>query len=129
MELSAKETWARLLEEARLELPEATMRTWLEPAEPVALDEGRLIVSAPDQFSVEWNKSKHAQLLSRLAARTFGAPLDVVFQVQAERTERPQMDFFVAPLPDQVPARASMATPLNYRYTFKTFDIILHWSI
>ena len=99
MELSAKETWARLLDEARLELPEATMRTWLEPAEPVALDEGRLIVSAPDQFAVEWNESKHSQLLSRLASRTFGKPLDIVFQVQAERTERPQMDFFVAPIP------------------------------
>ena len=123
MELSAKETWARLLDEARLELPEATMRTWLEPAEPVALDEGRLIVSAPDQFAVEWNESKHSQLLSRLASRTFGTPLDIVFQVQAERTERPQMDFFVAPIPGNDGDPVPMATPLNHRYTFKTFVI------
>ncbi len=123
MKLSAKETWARLLDEARLELPEATMRTWLEPAEPVALDEGRLIVSAPDQFAVEWNETKHSQLLSRLASRTFGTPLDIVFQVQAERTERPQMDFFVAPIPGNDADPAPMATPLNHRYTFKTFVI------
>jgi chromosomal replication initiator protein len=123
MELSAKEIWARLMEEARLELPEATMRTWLEPAEPVALDEGRLIVSAPDQFAVEWNESKHAQLLSRLASKKFGTPLDVVFQVQTERTQRPQMDFFVAPPPTSTDPPAPMATPLNHRYTFKTFVI------
>jgi chromosomal replication initiator protein len=123
MELSAKETWARLLEEARLELPEATMRTWLEPAEPVALNDNRLIVSAPDQFSVEWNESKHAQMLSRLAARAFGAPLDVVFQVQTERAERPQMDFFVAPPPSEGDGKTPMATPLNHRYTFTTFVI------
>lgn len=123
MELSAKETWARLIEEVRLELPEATMRTWLDPADPVALDEGRLIVSCPDQFAVEWNESKHAQLLSRLAAKTFGTPLDVVFQVQTERTQRPQMDFFVAPPPASTDAPAHMATPLNHRYTFKTFVI------
>ncbi len=99
------------------------MRTWLEPAEPVALDEGRLIVSAPDQFAVEWNETKHSQLLSRLASRTFGTPLDIVFQVQAERTERPQMDFFVAPIPGNDGDPAPMATPLNHRYTFKTFVI------
>ncbi|MCH8143157.1 MAG: chromosomal replication initiator protein DnaA [Gemmatimonadetes bacterium] len=123
MELSAQETWSRLLEQARLELSEATMRTWLEPAEPVALDNGCLIVSAPDQFAVEWNESKHAQLLSRLAFQTFGAPLDVVFQVQAERTQRPQMDFFVAPPPTPPSGAARMATPLNHRYTFETFVI------
>ncbi len=123
MELSAKETWARLLDEARLELAEATMRTWLEPAEPVALDDGCLIVSAPDQFAVEWNESKHSQLLSRLASRTFGTPLDIVFRVQAERTERPQMDFFVAPIPGSDRDPVPMATPLNQRYTFKTFVI------
>ena len=87
MELSAVETWARVLEEARQKLPEATMRTWLEPTEPTALEDGRLVVSAPDQFSVEWNESKHAGLLSRLASAIVGTPIDIVFQVQAERTE------------------------------------------
>ena len=96
------------------------MRTWLEPAEPVALDNGRLIVSAPDQFAVEWNESKHAQLLSRLASKTFGAPLDVVFQVQAERTERPQMDFFVAPPPAAPSGPATMATPQTRQTSVKS---------
>jgi chromosomal replication initiator protein len=124
MELTAEETWSRLLEEARHELPDNTMRTWLEPAEAVALDEGRLIVSAPDQFAVEWNESKHSQLLSRLATQAFGHPLEIVFQVQAERTQRPQMDFFVAPPPSRVDsATVRMATPLNHRYTFSTFVI------
>ena len=123
MELSAKETWARLLAEARLELPDATMRTWLEPAEAVALDGERLIVSAPDQFAVEWNESKHAQLLSQIAARALGAPLDIVFEVQAERKQRPQMDFFVAPPANDYTTPSPMATPLNQRYTFKTFVI------
>ena len=67
MELSAKDAWSRLLEEARRELPDATVRTWLEPAEAIALDDGRLVLGAPDQFAVEWNESKHAPLLSRLA--------------------------------------------------------------
>src|SRR5690349_23279445 len=96
MEQSTKEAWKRLLDEARRELPDATVRTWLEPAAPIALDDGRLIMGAPDQFAVEWNETKHASLLARVAERVFGHPLAVVFRVHEDRTQRPQMDFFVA---------------------------------
>ncbi|MSR06275.1 MAG: chromosomal replication initiator protein DnaA [Gemmatimonadetes bacterium] len=124
MELSAKEAWSRVLEEARRELPDATVRTWLEPAEPVGLSNGRLVLAAPDQFAVEWNESKHAPLLSRLAAKSLGQALTVSFQVQEERAQRPQMDFFVAPPPSTGPTKPlKRATPLNDRYTFRTFVI------
>jgi chromosomal replication initiator protein len=125
MELSAKEAWTRLLDEARRELPDATVRTWLEPAQAVALADGRLIVETPDQFAAEWNESKHGPLLSRLAAERLGTPVSVVFQVQEERARRPQMDFFVAPPPGEPasPQPRRRATPLNERYTFRTFVI------
>ncbi len=117
-----KETWKRLLDEVRADLPEATIRTWLEPATPLALDDGRLIVGTPDQFAAEWNETKHAAVLSRAAERVLGRPTPVVFRVQEERQQRPQMDFFVAakPLP---PGPAAPTTPLNERYTFRTFVI------
>ena len=67
MELSAKDAWTRLIAEARRELPDPTVRTWLEPATPIAFEEDRLIVSAPYQFAVEWHTSKHSALLSRIA--------------------------------------------------------------
>ena len=124
MELSAKETWTRLLDEARRELPDATVRTWLEPAEAIAFSDGRLILGTPDQFAAEWNESKHGPLLSRLAAERLGTPVDIVFQVQEERAKRPQMDFFVAPpTAEAAPEARRRMTPLNERYTFRTFVI------
>ncbi len=126
MEQSAKEAWKRLLEEARRELPDATVRTWLEPAEPIALDDGRLILGAPDQFAVEWNESKHGTLLARAAERVFGRPTAVVFRVQEDRQQRPQMDFFVAPRTGAVATERGAAganTPLNERYTFESFVV------
>lgn len=122
MELSAQQAWARLLKAARSELPDPTVRTWLEPLQPIALDEGRLMLGAPDQFSVEWNESKHTELLSRLAAEAVGSDLDVVFQVHEERTRRPQMDFFVAPT-GNADQQARATRPLNERYSFRTFVI------
>jgi len=50
----------------------------------------------------------------------------VVFRVQEERQQRPQMDFFVAPRESgaAAPNKAAVpTTPLNERYTFQTFVI------
>ncbi len=82
MQLSAKEAWKRILDEAHRELPDHTIRTWLEPTEAIALDEGRLIVGAPDQFAVEWNETKHATLFRKLAEPLLGQPTSIVFRVQ-----------------------------------------------
>ena len=101
------------------------MRTWLEPSEPIALDDGRLILGAPDQFAAEWNESKHASLLARVAERVLGRPTTVVFRVQEDRQRRPQMDFFVAPRESSGVATATNigTTPLNERYSFQSFVI------
>ena len=124
MEQTAKEAWKRLLDEARRELPDAAVKSWLEPAQPIALHEGRLIVGAPDQYAAEWNEQKYAPLLSRAAERLLGRPTSVVFQVQEERQRRPQMDFFVArPAVALAEKGSGQTTPLNERYTFETFVI------
>ena len=94
MQLSAKEAWKRILDEAQRELPADIIRNWLEPTEAIALDEGQLVIGAPDQFAAEWNETKHASLLTRLAEPVVGRPTAVVFRVQEERQRRPQMDFF-----------------------------------
>jgi chromosomal replication initiator protein len=125
MQLSPKDLWARVLVEARGELPDHTVRTWLEPAEAIALEAGELVIGAPDQFAVQWNESKHASVLSRLAQHVAGQPVTVVFRVTEERQKRPQMDLFVAPPPGvpAAPKQNSSTQPLNERYTFDTFVI------
>ena len=127
LQLTAQEAWKRILESAHRELPDHAVRTWLEPTEAIALDEGRLIVGAPDQFAVDWNETKHAQILSKLAEPVLGRTTAVVFRVQEERQKRPQMDFFVAPLSESDGLVGgqdeSQAQPLNERYSFDTFVI------
>ena len=127
MEQSPKDTWKRLLDRARTRLPEPTLRTWLEPAEAVAFEDGRLVLATPDQFAAEWNESKHAKLLGELSSELFGQPIEVAFRVQEERSRRPQMDFFVAaPTPAAaapVGGAPAWAMPLNERYTFGTFVV------
>jgi chromosomal replication initiator protein len=128
MELTASEVWARLLERVRPELPEQSFRTWLEPTEALEITGDTLFIGTPDRFAAEWNESKHADLLASVAPVALGHPITVVFRVTEERQARPQMDFFVAPVPDEkkdgapVAARPDISS-LNPRYTFDNFVI------
>ena len=125
--LSPTDIWARLLARAKLELPEQTFRTWLEPSEALQIDGNTLIVGVPDQFAADWNETKHAYILSGYAPIALGHPIQVKFRVHEERKSRPQMDLFVAPKPEEhrVPLKGSNTsnTSLNERYTFAQFVI------
>jgi chromosomal replication initiator protein len=131
MSLSAREVWSRLLDRARLELPDQTFRTWLEPVEPLEVEGNTLVLGTPDQFAADWNESKHAQLLAGYAPVALGHPMRVVFKVHEAQRTRPQMDLFVAPPPDSTaPSAATPKTqeggssaPLSPRYTFDHFVI------
>jgi chromosomal replication initiator protein len=127
MPLSPAEVWKRLLDRARQELPDQTFQAWLEPTEALSLEGGILFVGAPDQFTADWNESKHSELLSSYSPIVLGHPLSVVFRVNEERKKRSQMDFFVAPPPTIVkPAHAqngNSSPPLSERYTFDLFVI------
>ena len=75
---------------------------------------------------MEWNESKHAGILSRLAEPVIGRPTAIVFRVLEDRQKRPQMDFFVAPAPPSATPAVSTnpsTQPLNERYTFQHFVI------
>ncbi|MBL0938857.1 MAG: chromosomal replication initiator protein DnaA [Gemmatimonadaceae bacterium] len=128
MSLSPAEIWDRLRQRARQVLPEQTYRTWLEPAAALVVEGDTLIVGAPDQFSADWNESKHADLLATFAPVALGHPMAVRFRVHEERVGRVQMDMFVAPPPAPIVAppvqqQSRVSTPLNPRYTFDQFVI------
>jgi chromosomal replication initiator protein len=127
MSLSPSEVWKLLLDRARQELPDQTFQAWLEPTEALSIEGGRLIVGAPDQFTADWNESKHSTLLSSYSPIALGYPLNVTFRVNEERKRRSQMDFFVAPpvavLKPGAIQNANSSTPLSRRYTFDLFVI------
>jgi len=127
MSLSPSEVWKRLLDRARQELPDQTFQAWLEPTEALSIEGNTIFVGAPDQFTADWNDSKHAELLSSYAPIVLGYPLKVAFRVHEERKKRSQMDFFVAPPPTlakPLPTHSGTSSPpLSDRYTFDLFVI------
>lgn len=132
MDLAPQEVWSRLLECARREIAEHTFRTWLEPTQAVELRGNKLTVAVPDQFSADWNESKHAALLTSLAPIALGQPCQVEFVVDSRSRSRVQMDLFVAPAAAAASAASAAATNgaahaprplLNTKYTLDNFVI------
>ncbi|MBM4192939.1 MAG: chromosomal replication initiator protein DnaA [Gemmatimonadetes bacterium] len=127
MTLSAADFWKVLLDRARAELPDHVVSTWLAPLAAVELKEDQLTLAAPDQWSVEWNESKHQTQLESFGPVCFGHPITVRFVVQSERITRSQMDLF-APKPDSntpITRQDSVTNKpvLNQRYTFSAFVV------
>jgi chromosomal replication initiator protein len=127
MSLTPAETWKRLLDLARREIPEQTFRTWLEPTEALTITGDTLSIGVPDQFAADWNESKHAELFASYAPIALGHPLKNLFKVHEERKKRSQMDFFVAPpAANSATLKAQDAATrlqLSERYTFDQFVI------
>lgn len=127
MSLTAQETWKRLLDRARQDIPEQTFRTWLEPTEALTIDNNTISVAVPDQFAADWNESKHSELFATYGPIALGHPIRVVFKVNEERKKRSQMDFFVAPPVTSFATGKSQPganqAPLSSRYTFDHFVV------
>jgi len=127
MSLTPAETWKRLLDRARQDIPEQTFRTWLEPTEALGIEGSILSIGVPDQFAADWNESKHADLFASYAPIALGHPIKVVFRVNEERKKRSQMDFFVAPPPTNSASvksqQSASLAQLSDRYTFDHFVI------
>src|SRR5688572_9945470 len=126
MELTAAEIWNRLLNQAKNDLPEQTVRVWLDSAQPLRVEGDKLVMGTPDQLAADWNEMKHATILAEYGPVALGHPIRVEFEVMPERLSRAQMDLFVAPIKGS--AEAANATtpssaPLSDRYTFRHFVI------
>ncbi len=127
MSLSPAEVWKLLLDRARQELPDQTFQAWLEPTDALSIEGTTLFVGTPDQFTADWNESKHSVLLSSYSPIVLGHPMSIVFKVHEERKKRSQMDFFVAPPAVSVRhiqgQSSNTSPPLSQRYTFDLFVI------
>ncbi len=130
MELTAAEAWSRILEDARLALPERAFSTWLEPTEAVAISHDLLVVSTPNRFAVEWVEDNYAELLETIAERCCGRRFELSVQYQPDAAAGSHPAVFSpppslsTPLPNPGGGRETGVYPvLNERYTFERFVV------
>ena len=129
MERGVTELWNRILNQAKIGLPEQSFRTWLSSAKAVSWTDGVLHIAATSRFHAEWLEDKYGGVVQEIAHRILGEPVKLRFSSDASSPDRSTPEISVARVVDLAPPPPTPAPPaepvsgLNTRYTFKRFIV------
>lgn len=114
--MNAKDAWLATLGQLRVQLPRTTYDTWLRRAELVGHEDGRYVVSVPNDFVRDWIDKHLIESMEAALATFSGRPASIQLTVwQSEKTE-------TGPLFSGRPAyRELISGTLNPAYTLDTY--------
>jgi len=78
-ELDARDVWARVLEELRMQMTRATFDTWLGGSQIGCVDDGVMTVLVRDEYAVEWLRARWGTPIQRTLTGIVGQPVNVRF--------------------------------------------------
>jgi chromosomal replication initiator protein len=126
-ELTAEDLWNAISRSLREALSETTYETWFGNAEPRSLDDGRLVVVVPNDFTRDWIEG-HFQAVIAGAVREVSGREDLAVSIAVgESTRQPARAAPVAmeglTREPELQYRDSAELELNKKYTFDLFII------
>ena len=126
-ELTADGLWDAISRSLREALSETTYETWFGNAEPRSLDDGRLVVVVPNDFTRDWIEG-HFQAIIAGAVREASGREDLAVSIAVgESTRQPARPAPVAveglTREPELQYRDSAELELNKKYTFDLFII------
>jgi chromosomal replication initiator protein len=107
--------WTPIRDELRRAVTESTWHLWLEPLRPAALNDGELVLEAPDEIR-SWVTSNFSRLLQAAAAAVLGAGATV-------RVVAPGSVQAAQEAPGRPPKGSATGVAFNPRLTFDQFVI------
>jgi chromosomal replication initiator protein len=128
-----KRLWTECADALRLQVSDATWKTWFASVAPVSLDSQRLVLGVPNTIVRDHLESRYRELVTETVADTLGTPHDVTLEVLAlsapattlsvEELEARAREEHSAPAPLSFPTdtRDPATGPLNARDTFEAF--------
>jgi len=128
--------WTECAEALRVQVSDATWRTWFSSVAPVSLDNERLVLGVPNTIVRDLLETRYRRLVTDTVTDTMGAPYDVSLEVRGGVPPSPTVADVVSELGVTARQAASPpvddgfahlgdndAGPLNARYTFEAFVI------
>jgi len=124
-EQAGEQTWARVVDRAKQELPESSFSMWFSGVRATSLHDGVLEVLAPSDYVRDWLAKHYMDLIQNAAAEASGQTVRVHLGASGE----PPRPIVVpdAPLPAADRHERSVAAPLGApglpfpNYTFEAF--------
>ena len=90
-EQAAQETWSRIIDKARSELPESSFAMWFADVQATDLRDGVLDVVAPSDYVRDWIARHYLDLIRTGAAEALGTPVKIRLGA-AERVAEPPVE-------------------------------------
>ena len=119
--------WNETLEIIKSKLSKPSFDTWLKSTEAVDINDNRIIVQAPNEFSREWLETRYVELISDTLYQVTQKELRVDFTTPQERDNLEESiqyrENFLKKNQDEDSEENGNNSPLNPKYTFDTFVV------
>ena len=83
--------WTQCLDALRGELSQGQFNNWIKPLS-LALEDGQILLLAPNSFVLQWVKDRFLKRLEDLAENHFGRPMRFVLSVREESVTTPPLE-------------------------------------
>lgn len=123
-EISARSVWSQCCEIIKAQIPGPSFRTWINPIEPVKIEDDKLFVSIPNQFFIEWLEGRYSQLIQSAISAVAGGHFGISYVISepAQKEEIPPSKVSVPTVPiKSLEPKDQFESNLNPRYTFDNY--------
>jgi chromosomal replication initiator protein len=122
-----RDTWEQALRLAERRLGREAVEGWLRDAQPLSLEEGRLVLAVPNATARTWIEKKYAPTLRQALTAVRGNATEVAI-VQQAQAPAPRPPGRGAPRTPGRPSRPAVSalfapSPLKEKYTFDHFVV------
>lgn len=129
-EPNPKEIWDDCCELIKGQISGPSFRTWINPIEPLRVENNKLIVSIPNQFFIEWLEGRYSELIQSSLRQVVNEGFSISYVIKDSSGvfagEKTQLGNETANQTHSVSITAKtpadrFETFLNARYTFESF--------
>ncbi len=130
-DLDTNDIWNKCCEIIKGQISGPSFRTWINPIEPIRIENNKLVVSIPNQFFIEWLEGRYSELILSALCETVHEGFGIAYVIKdnpgtflndksAQQITDSIPASHVTGLPIKTPADR-FETFLNVRYTFESF--------
>lgn len=119
--LTAEDVWQACLEKIRTQVHGQSVKTWLNPVQPVDFVNRKLTLDVPSAFHYEWLDSHYSGKIKSILKSIYKAEINIEFRIREKEQEQTN-NRFKLPLNTVVREQKNdFESRLNQRYTFDNF--------